>query len=30
MGRILLDGARAAAAHDGCRCRELRKPTLLG
>jgi 5'-methylthioadenosine phosphorylase len=29
MGRILLDALAALPADDACRCRELRKPTLL-
>jgi len=30
MGRILLAALAALPADDGCHCRELRKPTLLG
>ena len=30
VGRILLEALEALPADDACRCRELRKPTLLG
>jgi 5'-methylthioadenosine phosphorylase len=30
VGRVLLDALAALPASDDCRCRELRKPTLLG
>jgi 5'-methylthioadenosine phosphorylase len=30
MGRVLLDALADLPADDACRCRELRKPTLLG
>jgi hypothetical protein len=29
MGRILLEALAALPADDACRCRDLRKPTLL-